>query len=145
MNILILNCGSSSLSFKLYRAANSANPEILATGKARNVATRTIAESRIDWLILAATGSTITDLPTHRLAAEKIIGLFIENRIGIDAIGHRFVHGGTLFSQTARIDAVSLEKLRQCLPFAPIHNPNSFSVIEACLKLPARRLSIRGF
>ena len=69
---------------------------------------------------------------SHRSAAEQIIGIVKEYQIGIDAIGHRFVHGGTLFSQTTQIDVDTTEKLQACFPFAPIHNPNSFSVIEVC-------------
>jgi acetate kinase len=134
MNILIFNCGSSSQSFKVYRAEGPAQPEVIASGKARNVATKTRAEPRIDWQIAGQAGSTSADLSTHRLAAQAALALLKAHGVSVDAVGHRFVHGGDLFTQTARMDAPALERLRQCLPLAPIHNPNSYSVIEVCLE-----------
>jgi acetate kinase len=134
MNVLVFNCGSSSQGFKVYRTAGAGAPEIVASGKARNVATRTQAASSIDWKIAGDAGSLATGLPSHRSAATAILDLLAEKRVPIDAVGHRFVHGGPFFESTARIDAETLEKLRQCLPFAPIHNPNSFNVIEVCLE-----------
>jgi acetate kinase len=88
----------------------------------------------LDWQIKNKAGSKTIDLSTHRLAAQQIITVLKNNQIEIDAIGHRFVHGGSLFDRTVRIDGSTLEKLKQCLPFAPIHNPNSYSVIEVCLE-----------
>ena len=133
MNILIFNCGSSSQGFKVYQADRSGQAEI-ASGKAKNVATKTQAEPRVDWKIGGATGSFQADLSTHRLAAQAILALLKEHGVAVDAIGHRFVHGGELFTQTTRIDEAALAQLRQCLPLAPIHNPNSYSVIEECLE-----------
>ena len=134
MNILIINCGSSSQGFKVYQTSGNTKQIVIASGKAKNVDTKTKADSVIDWNILGVAGSKTIDLPTHRLAAQKIIAILKENRINIDAIGHRFVHGGTLFDRTTKIDGPAMQKLKQCLPFAPIHNPNSYSVIEVCLE-----------
>lgn len=134
MNILIFNCGSSSQGFKVYQAETTGQSSIIASGKARNVATKTKAQAVIEWKVNGSAGSRETDLSSHRLAAEKILALLKENNIAVDAVGHRFVHGGTLFDRTARIDAASLPVLKQCLPFAPLHNPNSYSVIEVCFE-----------
>lgn len=134
MNILIFNCGSSSQAFKLYRATPAAQPAVLVSGKAKNVATQTRAGAVIDWQVSGESGSLATDLPTHRVAAAKILAILAQNRLRVDAIGHRFVHGAALFDQTARIEPPVLEKLKKCFPFAPIHNPNSYSVIEVCLE-----------
>jgi acetate kinase len=137
MNILIFNCGSSSQGFKVYHRSEDGRYNVIASGKAKNVATRTKAHSVIDWEIRDKTGSRTTDLSSHRLAAQEILALLKENGIRTDAVGHRFVHGGTLFDKTVKIDKVTMENLKKCLHFAPIHNPNSFSVIEVCLeKLP---------
>jgi acetate kinase len=133
MNVLIFNCGSSSQGFKVYQTLDHAKPSIIASGKARNVATQTRAESILEWDIDGYTGTQNTDLSSHRLAAQKIITLLKNNRVSVDAIGHRFVHGGGLFDRTTKIDDGVMEKLKQCLRFAPIHNPNSYSVIEECL------------
>lgn len=138
MNILIFNCGSSSQGFKVYRASTGDAPVVVASGKAKNVATQTRASAAIEWNIQGEAGSKTTDLSSHRLAALEIIDLLKEKHVAVEAIGHRFVHGGTLFEETAKIDSSTMEKLKECLSFAPIHNPNSLSVIEVCLEqLPA--------
>ena len=134
MYILVLNCGSSSQGFKVYQIDENGKPSVVASGKAKNVATETKAKAVIEWNILGESGSKNTDLSTHRLAALEIIAILKDKQVRIDAIGHRFVHGGTLFDRTAKINKTTMKKLRQCLPFAPIHNPNSYSVIEVCLE-----------
>ncbi len=134
MNILIFNCGSSSQNFKVYQVADDGQSTVLASGKAQNVATRTQAQPKIDWKIAGQPGSRACDLSTHSMAAQEILVILKEAQVTVDAVGHRFVHGGELFQRTARIDAQTLPKLRECLPLAPIHNPNSYSVIEVCLE-----------
>jgi acetate kinase len=134
MNILIFNCGSSSQGFKVYQVADGGQSTVLAAGKAQNVATRTQAQPKIDWKIAGQPGSRACDLSTHRLAAQEILAILKETQVAVDAVGHRFVHGGELFQRTAQVDASTLPKLRECLTLAPIHNPNSYSVIEVCLE-----------
>ncbi|MHB8133509.1 MAG: acetate/propionate family kinase [Anaerolineaceae bacterium] len=132
MNILIFNCGSSSQSFKVYQGSSADTAFPILSGKASNVATQTRANASITWQYHGKTVTKKYDLLAHRSAAEEIIKIVKEYRIEITAIGHRFVHGGTLFSQTTKIDPETMKKLQRCFPFAPIHNPNSFSVIEVC-------------
>ena len=132
MNILIFNCGSSSQAFKVFQVASDGASAVVAAGKAKNVATHTRAEARMDWNIAGQAGSTTADFSSHRLAAREILALLREYDIPVDAVGHRFVHGGDLFQATARLDEPALQKLQKCLPLAPIHNPNSYSVIEVC-------------
>ncbi len=132
MNVLVFNCGSSSQSFKVYRVAEGAEPTVIAAGKATNVATTTQAAPRIDWEVEGVKGGAEADLSTHRLAAEEILGILAGHSVGVDAIGHRFVHGGDWFQESALITAKSAERLKSCFALAPIHNPNSYSVVEAC-------------
>lgn len=132
MDLLVFNCGSSSQGFTLFRTNGSETPEIPAHGKARNVATLTKADSVLEWTAGADSGTITADLSSHRAAAELILSVLEGHGLHPDAVGHRFVNGGTFFSRTARLDAEGLEKLKACLPLAPIHNPNSFSVIEVC-------------
>ena len=134
MNILIFNCGSSSQGFKLYVAGGAGEAVALASGKAKNVATQTRAGGRVEWQVRGQPGSRAMDLPNHRHTAPRVLAILEENGLQVDAIGHRFVHGGNLFDRTTRIDQASLEKLQECLHFAPIHNPNSYHVIEECLE-----------
>lgn len=132
MNILIFNCGSSSQAFKVFQVDQASHVVVVAAGKAKNVATKTQAEALIEWKLGNKTGSHPCNLSTHRLAAQENLAILLENHIQIDAIGHRFVHGGDLFQSTAQINPQTYAKLQQCLPLAPIHNPNSYSVIEVC-------------
>lgn len=132
MNVLLFNCGSSSQGFKVYQVESGQAERLIASGKARNVATITNAPQRLDYTIGMEAGTKELELSTHAIAAQQILSLLRENAVPIEAIGHRFVHGGTLFHKTALIDDAAYEKLKACLPLAPIHNPNSFSVIEIC-------------
>jgi acetate kinase len=132
MNILIFNCGSSSQGCKVYQVPGSGEPRVLAAGKAKNVATKTQADAALNWDIQGEPGKKITPLPSHRAAAQEIIQVLKDHQVAVDAIGHRFVHGGPFFDRTVKVDGSTIGKLKQCLPFAPIHNPNSFSVIETC-------------
>ena len=133
MNTLIFNCGSSSQGFKVYQTASNAESRVLISGKARNVGTRTQEPPYIDWIFDAMPGKKVCDLSDHRLAAREVLNVLAACGITVDAIGHRFVHGGELFTKTTRVDEDTLLRLRKVLPLAPIHNPNSFSVIEVCL------------
>lgn len=134
MNILVINCGSSSLGFKVYRVQPGFESIVIASGKARNVATQTRGAPLIEWRINGTLKSKFCDLPNHAVAGGEVLSILSLEGIPIDAIGHRFVHGGDLFRDTALVNESSLENLRRCLPLAPIHNPNSMSVIEVCLK-----------
>ncbi len=137
MNILIFNCGSSSQLFKVYECKEGQPFKTIASGKVKNVATQTQAEPQIDWLIAGRSGSKKVELNSHRQAAEENLHLLVENSIAVDAIGHRFVHGGEYFTRTAALTPANLELLKKCFPLAPLHNPNSYSVIEVCReKLP---------
>ncbi len=132
MNILVFNCGSSSQGFKVYRTGPGQPESVLISGKAKNVAIRTRAEAYIRWEINGSTVEKECPLGSHRTAAERILEILRAQNIRPDAIGHRFVHGGRLLQKNVRINAETRELLRQALPLAPIHNPNSFSVIEVC-------------
>lgn len=133
MNVLTLNCGSSSQSFKVYRTQIDTH-EVIGSGKVKNVATKTTVGPFIEWNIEGKSGKQKTEELTHHLAALQIIRVLNENKVSIDAVGHRFVHGGSLFDKTVKIDDATLGKLQKCLQFAPIHNTNSYSVIGVCLK-----------
>jgi acetate kinase len=134
VNVLIVNCGSSSLSFKVYRVMEGETTSVALSGKARNVATSTRAQPVLEWTREGVDSQRNCELPSHAVAAREMLALLEQEAIPIDAVGHRFVHGGELFQSTTRIDDERLVKLRSILPLAPIHNPNSFSAIEVCLE-----------
>jgi acetate kinase len=137
MNILIINCGSSSQAFTVYRLGADEEPAVLISGKARNVATATQQAPYVEWTWAGRTERRQCDLSTHARAAEAILAILQERAVTIGAVGHRFVHGGREFTGTTLIDAVTLPALRRTIPLAPIHNPNSLSAIDVCLdRLP---------
>jgi acetate kinase len=132
VNVLVFNCGSSSQGFRVYAAGQGREPRLLVAGKARHVATASAARPRIEWRVGDVEERRELDLPTHALAATAILDLLAEQGVAIDAVGHRFVHGGARFSRTAAIDEVTLPALRAAAPLAPIHNPNTLAVIDVC-------------
>ena len=97
MDLLVFNCGSSSQGFTVFRSDGSGEPQVIASGKARNVAAKTKAASVLEWNIGREKGSLIADLSTHRLAAGLILSVLKGYGVGIDAVGHRFVNGGPYF------------------------------------------------
>jgi len=137
MNVLVFNCGSSSQSACLYQLVGGNEPRTVAIFKAQNLETKTSASPEIRWRIGDLEGSLTFPALTQREAAAQVLRLLEEQHLPVDAIGHRFVHGGRHFNATARIKEDALKKLRACFPLAPIHNPKSYAVIEVCLeKLP---------
>ena len=77
-------------------------------------------------------GEPEAGLSTHARAAEAILDILRDKGVAVDAVGHRFVHGGREFTGTTLIDASTLPRLRQTARRAPIHNPNTHSVIDVC-------------
>lgn len=73
MNILIVNCGSSSQNFRIYQIGQEKEPNILLNGKARNVATKTEESSRIDYFLGGENKSLEMPLPSHRAVAEACL------------------------------------------------------------------------
>lgn len=109
MNILALNAGSSSLKYRLFRVTEGAE-DVLADGTAE----------RVDGGALAA-------------AAQHAVGQC--QAFGIDAVGHRLVHGGPLFWEPTRVTPDVLESLRGLADLDPLHNPTEVALIEAAQTL----------
>ena len=108
MNILALNAGSSSLKFRLFRMDGDAE-EVLTEGTAE----------RVDGDALEA-------------AADKAIGQC--EPLGIDAVGHRMVQGGSRFTEPTRITPETLKALRGLKALDALHNPSEVKLIEAAQK-----------
>jgi acetate kinase len=132
VNVLILNCGSSSQGFKVYRRTPGREPTVVIAGKARCVAVETQQAPTLQWTWAGTTETRQCDLSTHARAAEAILAVLHDKGVAVDVVGHRFVHGGREFTCTALIDASTWPRLHKTVPLAPIHNPNTLSVIEVC-------------
>lgn len=133
MNILVFNCGSSSQNYKLY-CTNSSGLEVICKGKAHRVGVKGSEPSFIEHSLDDAIIRTTLPIPDHAAAANLILDFLQEHSLPIDAVGHRFVHGGEKFQQSILLTPKLLVELQEVLPLAPIHNPNSLSVIQICLQ-----------
>ena len=130
MNVLVLNCGSSSLKYRLL-----AMPEAreLAGGEAQRVGPRTAEPARILHNIDGQQTVHPAEMTDHATAFDEVMHLLM--RTGApkpDALGHRLVHGGTCFSSPTIVDATVLRDLQAIQKLAPLHNPPATALVAAC-------------
>ena len=137
MNILTFNCGSSSLTFKVFSVDEVENIQVVLSGKAHRVAVKGSKPSFIEYDRGASRESIETPLDDHGQAAVLVLDKLGELGIKLDCIGHRWVHAAGYF-QTAWIDNAVLAQLKALVPILPVHHPAILRVIYACRKaLPA--------
>lgn len=131
-NMLIFNCGSSSLSYRLYRVEPDGALATVAAGKAYHVAIP--AEEQPYLLYQDGDNSELETrpLPDHRAAAAAVLDHLERSGRSVKAVGHRFVHGGSRFKEAVLLDAAAVSDLEALNVLAPIHNPNSLSVVRLC-------------
>ena len=134
MKILVLNCGSSSLKYQLI---DMDNESVLAKGLCERIGIE---------------GSKLTHKPTgkdqfvvekpmkdHQVAVELVLEALQDQEHGvisspdeISAIGHRVLHGGTVYSDSIVVDEDVKRVIRECFDLGPLHNPANLIGIEAC-------------
>ena len=136
MNVLVINCGSSSLKFQLI---NSDTEAVLAKGLCERIG--------IDGSLTyqPAGGEKTTenkDMPTHTEAIQFVIDALTDAKTGvvksldeIGAVGHRVVHGGEKFATSTVITDEVFQAIEECNDLAPLHNPANLIGIAACQKL----------
>ncbi|MDR0481637.1 MAG: acetate kinase [Cellulomonadaceae bacterium] len=133
--VLVLNAGSSSLKYQL---VDPESGDVLAVGLVERIG---LAHGQIthevDGEEHEVTDAIITD---HAVALRMVMDLFDEKGpkladADIVAVGHRVVHGGTLFSAPTVIDDDVVEGIRSVSPLAPLHNPANLTGIEAAREL----------
>lgn len=137
MNILVINCGSSSLKFQLI---NAETEQCIAKGLCERIG---IDGSMISYQPAGGEKEkTVTPMPDHveaiRLVLEALTNPTtgaVKNLKEIDAVGHRIVHGGEKFTQSAVIDDEVMKAIEDCNELAPLHNPANLIGINACKKL----------
>lgn len=144
--IIVLNAGSSSLKFSVYRVAG-AELTLQARGQVEGMGTAPhfVAKDREGRKLADADlgeggGATRSRAIGHSEAfthlAEWIRGEFGDEMVPL-AVGHRVVHGGAEFAGPTLIDANVIAKLAQLAPLAPLHQPHSLAGIEAVMRLRA--------
>ena len=133
MDILALNCGSSSVKYQLF---NWDKKEVIAKGVVERV---TIGDSFIAHEVPGKeTYKEESECPDHRVAIDLIIKTLthptygvVEEMKEISAVGHRVVHGGEKFTCSVPINKEVLDAIREVQHLAPLHNPPNISGIEA--------------
>lgn len=133
MDILALNCGSSSVKYQLY---DWNKREVIAKGMVERV---TIGDSFIIHEVPGReTYREEYECPDHQVAIHLIIKTLTDSKHGvvssmeqISAVGHRVVHGGEKFTCSVRIDDTVLAAIKEVQHLAPLHNPPNISGIEA--------------
>jgi len=132
MNVLTLNCGSSSVKYQLI---NTDTENVLCQGLVERIG---IDGTRIVHKINGKKHVLEPSLPDHTAAIDKILQLLTDSEYGsvksldeIDAIGHRLVHGGDKLTTSVRIDNNVMDILKDCIDFAPLHNPANIKGVEA--------------
>ncbi len=133
-NILVLNCGSSSLKYKIIRMPQG---EEIVYGEAERVGIKTQESSVITHTALGRKKVIEVELKDHSLALKKILELISQDvrehpEIAFDIFAHRYVHPGNFFNKPVKVDKVVLRKLEETLCLAAIHNPIAYKLIEFC-------------
>lgn len=136
MNVLVINCGSSSLKFQLI---NSESEEVLAKGLCERIG----IDGRLTYQPEGGE-KEISDkaMPTHTEAIQFVIDALTNEKTGvvksldeIGAVGHRVVHGGEKFANSVVITDEVVKAIEECNDLAPLHNPANLIGISACQKM----------
>ncbi|MBO4957791.1 acetate/propionate family kinase, partial [Butyricimonas sp.] len=138
MNVLVLNCGSSSIKYQLLDMAGE--PTLLAKGLVEKiglpVGSFTHKPEGKDKYVVE---EPIAD---HTAGIDLILKALVDPKHGvitaltdINAVGHRVAHGGEFFAKSARVDEDAKKKIAACCELAPLHNPANLKGIETMEKL----------
>lgn len=137
MNILVINCGSSSLKFQLI---NSESEQCIAKGLCERIG---IDGSMITYSPAGGEKEkTVTPMPDHTEAIRLVLDALTNEKTGvlksldeIEAVGHRVVHGGEKFAASVIINEEVMVAIEECNELAPLHNPANLIGINACRSL----------
>ncbi|NDV94709.1 acetate kinase [Dysgonomonas sp. 521] len=137
MKILVLNCGSSSIKYKLFDMESKA---VVAQGGVEKIG---LKGSFLKFPL--ANGDKVVlegEILEHQAGIEYILGVLTSKKYGciasldeIDAVGHRVVHGGEEFNSSVRITHEVIKKMEECIELAPLHNPPNLAGIYAVKEL----------
>lgn len=145
--ILVINSGSSTIKYKVFRHLGNSEFEELCSGLVDRI---------------GIPGSVITHepagkkpvvvkkrIPTHKDGITEMLSLLSHRQHGVlgsvdelDAVGHRVVHGGERFVRSTELTGESINAIRACIPLAPLHNPHNLAGILACKKLRKPQVAV---
>ena len=133
MKILVLNCGSSSIKYKLFNMDTRA---VLGSGGVEKIG---LPDSFLQ--IKLANGEKVKieqSIPEHTVGIQLILNSLVDEKIGciaslqeVEAVGHRVVHGGEKFNKSVLITPEVKDMIVKCIELAPLHNPANLKGIEA--------------
>jgi acetate kinase len=132
-NVLVINCGSSSLKYQLLDMRREV---LLAKGLVERIG----QEQGVHTYQRPGTDDQVAELPVadHAAAFKLLLAALTDPADGVlgsldevSAVGHRVVHAGEKFSGSVLIDEAVLDALRECIPLAPLHNPANITGLEA--------------
>lgn len=133
MKILVLNCGSSSIKYKLF---DMSNKEVVAQGGIEKIG---LEGSFLKFTMPDGSKKVLErDIPEHTVGVEFILETLAHPQYGaiksldeIDAVGHRMVHGGEKFSKSVLLNQEVLDAFVACNDLAPLHNPANLKGVNA--------------
>ena len=133
MKILVLNCGSSSIKYKLF---DMTSKEVIAQGGIEKIG---LKGSFLKLTLPNGEKKILEkDIPEHTVGVEFILNTLIHPEYGaiksldeINAVGHRMVHGGERFSESVLLNKEVLEAFTACNDLAPLHNPANLKGVNA--------------
>lgn len=136
MNVLVINCGSSSLK---YQVIDSDTEQVLAKGLCERIG----IDGRLVYTPAGGEKETSDlDMPTHKQAIQYVIDALMNEKTGviksldeIGAVGHRLVHGGEKFACSTLITDDVIKAVEECSDLAPLHNPANLIGVRACQEL----------
>lgn len=136
MKILVINCGSSSLKYQLF---NMENEEVMVKGLVERIGiegSRLVQKNNGDEFVIEEA------MENHTQAVAHVFDALIDSENGviesleeIDAVGHRFVHGGEKMTESALITDEVKDAINEAAKFAPLHNPANLMGLKACEEL----------
>ena len=134
MKILVLNCGSSSVKYKLIDL-DGVNQNVMAEGGVEKLG---LPDSFLKFKFNGEKVTITTSMPNHEVAVRVILDNLTSEKYGcikdfgeIDAVGHRIVHGGEKFNTSVIITDEVIAKVKECYDLAPLHNPANITGIAA--------------
>ncbi|HDJ33695.1 MAG TPA: acetate kinase [Bacteroidetes bacterium] len=137
MKIIVLNCGSSSIKYQLF---DMTRKEVLARGIVEKIGLHGsfIKNERFDGDKVKLEGEILD----YQQGIEYVLGILVSDKHGclkgfdeIDAVGHRVVHGGETFNSSVLITPEVIQKMKECIDLAPLHNPPNLKGIAAMQEL----------
>ena len=138
MNILVLNCGSSSIKYQLLDMKGE--PALLAKGIVEKIG---LPEGNFTHKPTGKDNYSVAQpIPDHSAGIDLILKALVDERHGvisaltdIKAVGHRVAHGGEYFAHSVRVDEEVKRKITACCELAPLHNPANLKGIETMERL----------